>query len=97
MIGKFVIVRTRSAGVHMGTLTESSGTAVLLRDARRLWSWRGAFTLHEVSLHGCDESSRISEAVMEIGLTEAIEVIPCTETARKNLVRSRNGAPQSSG
>ena len=89
MIGTFCIVRTRSAGIHMGVLAECAGTAVVLTDARRLWNWTGANTLHEIALRGVGEKSRISEAVPRILLTETIEVIPCTEQARKNLTRSR--------
>lgn len=90
MIGEFVIVRTYSAGVHCGVLAESNGTAVLLSEARRIWRWRGANSLHELSLHGASEQhTRISEAVSRILLTEAIEVIPCTEKSKLNLCRSR--------
>lgn len=96
MIGDFVLVRTYSAGVHMGTLTEMAGTCVRLKDARRLRNWYGAFTLHEVSQQGVEERSRISDPVPDIILTQAIEVLPCSEKARKNLSRSRNGAPASS-
>lgn len=92
MIGEFVIVRTRSAGVHLGILREINGTAALLHDARRLWRWTGAFTLNEIAVGGCGEESRISQPVPSILLTEAIEVIPCSEQAEKNLRRSRNGA-----
>ena len=90
MIGEFVVVRTDTAGVHMGILAECNGTAVLLRDARRLWRWTEAFTLNEVSQNGVGEASRISQAVPVILLTKAIEVIPCSEKAIKNLSRSRN-------
>jgi hypothetical protein len=90
MIGQFVIVRTHSAGVHVGTLAEFHGTCVRLTDARRVHRWRGANTLHELSVSGCDDSfSRISEPVADITITQAIEVIPCTTTAKKNLTRSR--------
>lgn len=90
MIGEFVLVRTRDAGVHCGTLAESSGTATLLTDARRIWRWNGANTLHELSLYGAtEEYTRISESVGRILLTESIEVIPCTEKSRRNLIRSR--------
>ncbi len=92
MIGQFVVVRTYTAGVHMGTLKEMSGTAVLLEDARRLWRWNGAFSLNEVSQKGVAETSRISEPVPAILLTQAIEVLPCSPQAKKNLSRSRNGA-----
>jgi hypothetical protein len=93
MIGEFVLVRTRNAGVHCGTLTEFLGTQIVLAGARRVWRWRGANSLHELSLHGpSEEWSRISEPVERIALTEAIEVIPCTPKAKKSLTRSRWGS-----
>ena len=39
MIGKYVIVRTYSAGVFAGTLKIKDGKEVELIDARRLWLW----------------------------------------------------------
>ncbi len=90
MIGEFVLVRTFSAGIHCGYLVESAGTAVVLRDARRVWRWRGANSLHELSLRGAaEEHTRISEPVARILLTQAIEVIPCTDKSKANLTRSR--------
>lgn len=105
MIGRYVLVRTFSAGVHMGTLRECNGTAVLLAgdnaeqgeckpgdgSPRRLWRWRGENTLHEVSQNGVAAGSRISEPVPEILLTEAIELIPCSDRARKSLETSQWG------
>jgi len=92
MIGQFCLVRTYSAGVHCGTLVESSGTAVRLKNARRIWRWNQANTLNELSLRGSGkEFTRISEPVADILLTEAIEVIPCTAKAQANLEESRWG------
>ena len=92
MIGEYVLVRTLSAGVHCGTLAESHGTAVVLTDARRVWRWRGANTLHELSLRGAaQEWTRISEPVARIMLTQAIEVIPCTPEGASKLKESRWG------
>ena len=91
MLGKFVIVRTYSAGVHCGTL-EFAGNSkeAKLLDARRIWRWRGANTLSELSQHGADfEWTRMSEPVPEIYLNEAIEIIPCSDKARENLSQSR--------
>jgi hypothetical protein len=89
-MSEFVIVRTFSAGVHCGLLIFQQGKEVHLRDARRIWRWRGANTLNEVSIKGVsDDYSRISEPVERIELTEAIEIIPCTDIARENLSRSR--------
>lgn len=92
MIGEFVLVRTSGAGVHCGTLAEQAGQAVLLKDARRIWRWRGANTLSELSVHGAaEEYTRIAEPVSEILLLTGLEVIPCTLKAKKNLSKSRWG------
>lgn len=39
---KEVIVRTYSAGVHVGELVSHKGTEVTLKNARRIWKWVGA-------------------------------------------------------
>lgn len=85
MIGKQVIVRTYSAGVHFGELASRNGKEVVLKDARRLWYWEGAFTLSAVAESGVAARSKLSVAVPEIVLTEAIEIIPCSEAAIANL------------
>ena len=71
-IGTFVIVRTYSAGVHVGTLAKRDGKEVMLNDARRIWSWKGAYTLHEIALAGVGRGSRVSAAVPTVLLTEAM-------------------------
>lgn len=87
---KFVVVRTRASGVHCGYLMNVSGQHVALLEARRVWRWRGANTLHELSQDGCDKDySRISESVPEIVLLDALEVISCSRDAALNLQESR--------
>ena len=88
---QFVVVRTYSAGVHCGTLVSQDSQNVVLSDARRIWRWKGANTLHELSLRGAHmtETTRISEPVPTIALTQAIEVIPCAADAIANLSQSR--------
>jgi hypothetical protein len=71
------IIRTYSAGVHVGTLKSHEGTTVVLTNASRIWRWAGANTLHELALHGpAKDWTRISERVPEITLTQSIELIP---------------------
>lgn len=79
-VGRLVVVRTFSAGVHCGTLVKRDGQEVTLKDARRIWSWQGALSLHEVSQRGIT-AGKISIAVPDILLTQAIEVIGATRTA----------------
>lgn len=90
MEGKFVLVRTYSAGVHCGILQSLKDKQAKLTNARRIWRWRGANTLSELALRGAAQDyTRISEPVPEILLTEAIEVIPCELAAHENLTQSR--------
>lgn len=83
-VGKEVIIRTYSAGVHFGILHYANGREVCLRNARRLWSWTGAFTLNTVAMEGV-KSAKMPMPVTEIYLTEAIEIIPCSEKAAEQL------------
>ncbi len=83
MVGRHCVVRTYSDGVHIGTVASVDGMQVLLQNARRVWQWKGAFTLSEVALTGVDASSRLSAAVPEIYLTQAISFTPTTEKARQ--------------
>lgn len=90
MIGQKVLVRTYSAGVHFGTLKSHQDKAVVLENATRIWFWKGANTLSELSQKGAAASgTRISDAVPEIALTEAIEIIPCSPEGAEDLARSR--------
>jgi hypothetical protein len=82
---KYVVVRTYSAGVHVGELDHRNGKEVVLLRARRIWSWTGAFTLSAIAVGGVGAGSRLSVEVPEITLTEAIEVIVTEVAAEKNL------------
>ena len=91
MIGQKVIIRTYSAGVWFGTLSEKGGNEVILKDARRMWRWKASqsISLSAVSIYGVDHGgSSIIEAVSSVWL-EAIEIIPCSVDA----IASIEGAP----
>jgi hypothetical protein len=81
----YVIVRTYSAGVHFGELAARNGQEVTLKNARRIWYWKGANTLNEIALHGVGAGSKIAEPVTKIVLTQAIEVIDCSKASAANL------------
>lgn len=85
-LGTFVVVRTYSAGVHVGTLAAQDGKNVTLKDARRIWSWYGANTLHEIANNGVGTGSRVSEPASELDLSEAIEVIAASKAGQANLM-----------
>ena len=84
---KYVIVRTYSAGVFAGELESRNGKEVVMRNARRLWYWRGAASLSQLAMegtsnpHGC----KFPCPVDRVELTEAIEILDVTEAARKSI------------
>lgn len=87
MIGQKVIIRTYSAGVWFGTLSEKAGNEVILTNARRMWLWKAkqSISLSAVAIHGIDEgASKIVAPVASVWL-EAIEIIPCEAVAVKSL------------
>ena len=84
MTGEKVLVRTYSAGVHYGELVDHEGKEVVLKNTRRLWYWRGAFTLSEIALKGLNQdASKLSVALPKIYLSEVIEIIPVSDAAAK--------------
>lgn len=92
MIGEKVIIRTYSAGVWFGVLVEKYGKEVILSDARRMYQWwcKEGISLSAVAIYGLNISkSKIVKAVPSVWL-EAIEIIPCSETAIKDLEEAPN-------
>lgn len=87
MIGKDVLVRTYSAGVHVGLLKSRDGKEVVLTNARRIWYWDGAASLSQLAMDGTSKphNCKFPCSVDEILLTEAIEIIPVTEKARQSI------------
>ncbi len=78
MIGKYVIARCYSAGVHAGTVEAVDGENVILRDSRRLWSWKAAdgVALSGVAQHGLKAGSKLDVLNPRIYLTGVCELIP---------------------
>jgi len=83
----YVIVRTYSAGVFAGNLESKDGKEVVLRNARRLWYWKGASSLSQLAMEGVKypDECKFPCEVDKIILTEAIEIINCTEKAIKSI------------
>lgn len=87
MIGDFVVVRCRDAGVHAGVLEAYNGRSCVLSEARRLWYWKpadGAKFLSGVAANGLHSDSKIGVPV-QIHLTESCEIIRCSEKAAKSI------------
>lgn len=79
-IGTTCVVRTYSAGVHIGKVVSVKGKEVYLKNALRLWQWKdGGLSLSAVAQNGI-KKGRLNRTG-EILLTEAIELIPTNEKA----------------
>lgn len=84
---RYVIVRTQSAGVFAGFLKLKEGQEVTLLNARRLWYWDGAASLSELSQQGVSkpQNCKFPQTVTQIELLQCVEVISCTEKAKKSI------------
>ena len=88
MIGKYVIVRCRDAGVHAGILKANNEREAVLKNSRRLWYWKpanGKKFLSGVAVAGLDASSKLGETLPLLHLTETCEIILCTKEAAKSI------------
>jgi hypothetical protein len=85
-VGRYVILRCYSAGVHAGRLVSQDGDRAILADARRLWSWKakGGVALSGLAVHGL-ASGKIDTKLVQIALTGVIETIPCTVDAEASI------------
>lgn len=85
---KIVMVRTYSAGVHFGELVSRKGKEVVLKNSHRVFYWTNACSLSQLAVQGSQNKNtenKISIAVPEIILTEAIEIISMTKESFDNL------------
>lgn len=89
LIGKKVLIRAYSAGVHFGALADISenGDIVKLTDTRRVHYWEGAASLSQMALEGVKKPSecRFSVVIPENIISGVIERIPLSEAAIVNL------------
>jgi len=88
LIGKYVIIRTYSAGVWAGVLKEKVKKEVYLANARRLYYWSNTdgISLSGISLNGIDSSKSKTCAPVDLVWLEAIEIIQCTDKAKETII-----------
>ena len=86
MLGKRCLIRTYSAGVHIGDVVFIDGMEVKLENALRLWKWEGGgLSLSAVAKSGM-KGGRINKTG-EVYLTNAIEFVPTTPDAEKTYAK----------
>lgn len=89
MLGKRCLVRTYSAGVHIGDVVyvnPQNSMECKLKNALRLWKWEGGgLSLSAVANNGI-KGGRLNRTG-EVYLTNAIEYIPTTAKAEKTYAK----------
>jgi hypothetical protein len=89
MLGKRCLLRTYSAGVHIGDviyINPDNSMEVKLENSLRLWKWEGGgLSLSAVANNGI-KGGRLNETG-EVYLTNVIEFIPTTKDAEKSFVQ----------
>lgn len=86
MLGKRCLIRTYSAGVHVGDviwINPDNSMELKLGNALRLWKWEGGgLSLSAVANNGIN-GGRLNKTG-EVFLTNAIEMIPITQQAESS-------------
>ena len=87
MVGKFCIARCYAAGVHAGEVVSVDGENVILKDSKRLWSWKAkdGIALSGVAQNGIEEDCKVDTQNPEIYLTSVCELIPCSAKAKESI------------
>jgi hypothetical protein len=86
MLGRRCLIRTYSAGVHIGDVFAINEMEVHLKNALRLWKWEGGgLSLSAVANKGI-KGGRLNKTG-EVYLTNAIEIIPTTTEAEETYVK----------
>lgn len=89
------IVRGQNSGVTVGEVVSMEPGRVVLKNARRIWRWRGlrgAKTLTGLAMHGSHmtEYTRIDAPAPSSTIMEPqLEVIECSAVGAENLMVSR--------
>jgi hypothetical protein len=91
-VGRYVLCRCYSAGVHTGELVSLNGDQAILRNSRRLWSWKAqaGVALSGVAQNGMASGCKVDTENSEIALTGVIEVIPCSQAAKESICGYNN-------
>lgn len=87
MENKYYIIRGDRSGVFFGQIAGRNGQEVDLRDVRKLWYWDGACAVEQLAVNGVTNPSscKFTVVVPEMVITDAIQILPCSDKAEKIL------------
>ena len=84
---EYVIARSANAGVFAGYLESRKGDECVLLNARRIWYWKGAASLSQLSQEGTTNPAecKFPMEVPSVTLLGVCEVLSCSEKARLSI------------
>ena len=88
MDNKYYIIRGDRSGVFFGQIAGRSGQEVKLRNVRKLWLWDGACAVEQLAVDGVTQpchDCKFTVVVPEMVVTDAIQILPCSNKAAKIL------------
>lgn len=91
MENKYYIIRGDRSGVFFGQIAGRNGQEVELRYVRKLWYWEGACAVEQLAVDGVTRpnSCKFTVVVPEMIITDAIQIIPCSDKAAKILQEAK--------
>ena len=83
----YYIVRGDRSGVFFGKIAERNGSEVRMQKVRKLWYWDGACAVEQIARDGvsCPHNCKFTVTVEEMAITDALQIIPCTENAKESI------------
>jgi hypothetical protein len=92
--GSLVLVRDDKAGVHVGTLVALSAEAVTLSNARKVWYWTGAASVHGIAVRGLSQAgSKVAPMVSEVISFHVCEVVEMTNEGYASVMECPEWTP----
>jgi hypothetical protein len=86
MVGRYVIARCYTAGVHAGVVESVDGENVILAESRRLWQWKATDGIALSGLAQCGlQSGKVDVVNPQIYLTGVCELIPCSAKSEESI------------
>lgn len=91
MENKYYIIRGDRSGVFFGQIVSRSGQEVKLQNVRKLWYWDGACAVEQLAVDGVTNPNccKFTVVVPEMVITDAIQILPCSDKARGILSEVR--------
>ena len=91
MENKYYIIRGDRSGVFFGQIVSRSGQEAKLQHVRKLWYWDGACAVEQPAMDGVTNQNgcKFTVVVPEMVITDAIQILPCSDKAAKILSEVR--------